>query len=186
MTQSRSRSPISEALQRFISAESPESALRAWANLAACVQGPDDIRLIAERARAAERALVEEIKRRKELIEALEAGPNPLLPAIMDLQEDGHFVVSLGHGQFHRVSCQLDAESGQPVLTPDDLEQFGPVLVALDPGGSTIVRAYPPTEDRNLLFDLFAADQGTLEGVGGGDEDQDRAVSVNVPAAGES
>jgi len=155
---------IAEALEKYLRAEGATATACAWEELAPCVQTVDAVRLVAERARAADKALAEEVQRRKELIEVLEKGPNPLVPVVLGLPND-HFVVSLGRGQYSRVGCLKREETGEPILNAKDLDENGPMVVALDPSGSAIVEAYRPDGEDDLLYALFATDEGTLQGV---------------------
>ncbi|MGC9320421.1 MAG: hypothetical protein ACP5KN_20475 [Armatimonadota bacterium] len=161
---------VSEAIERFVSADA-EHVEDAWLHLLSVCEFPRDARLLADQARAAHQALVEEVPQRQALVEALEQGPNRLLPVLMGLG-DGFFVLSRGRGEFERVSVLPPSDDEPPILTPEQLAARGPALAALDPSGALIIEVYWPDQH----IELFRLTLGAEEG---------RVVSVPVEDAGQ-
>ncbi len=176
---------VAQLFESYVTAED-EQADDVWAHLRMLLDTPDDMRVIADYARSARRALMDEVQRRKDLVEAIEGGPNPLLPVMMGLGQDC-YVVSHGRGSYSRVrAVKLDGEDDEdeqqppllfhdeddgedhgdePLLDPEELARRGPCIAALDPSGSIIVDVYWPdlADHRDLFFLVLGGDEGTVE-----------------------
>jgi hypothetical protein len=140
------------ALEAYVTAD-PEDLEAAWERLARHV-GPGNIRLMADEARSARRALEAQL----EELEELQEGAGPLLPVISGLDRN-RFVVSTGRGAFDWVVALPDPQKGGPIIDAQELEERGPALAALDRSGSVIVDVYWPDEN----FDLFKLVLGSEE-----------------------
>ena len=162
-----SRSPerlMADSLEAFIGADSPENTNSAWERLSLMVRNTDDVRFIAEAARATHKALAKQVEEMRQLVAAIEGGPNPLLPVVMSLGENS-YVVSHGRGQYSRVAAMLDQETGEPLLSPEEFDSRGPCIGALDPNGSLVVTAYWYDENPDLFLMLLGQDEGRVDTV---------------------
>lgn len=169
-----------EAIERFVTADA-EDVEQAWQALVAVCEWPRDARLLADQARAARQALIEEVEERQALIEALEQGPNRLLPVMMGLG-GGFFVISRGRGEFERVSVIPPSDGEDPVLTPEELEARGPALASLDPSGALIIEVYWPDERLDLFRLILGAEEGRVASVGAGPKDAGEPVTSDQPS----
>lgn len=175
-----SRNDLAHALDLYLKADSGDGLARAWEALSERVRTVEDVRLVAETARAAHRALVEEVQRRKELIETIEGRPNSILPVVAGVEPEG-FIVSQGRGQYTLVGAMPDAETGAPVLTHDELTERGPCMGALSPDGSLIVQALWPDEHMELALLIFGQDMGMIDSLDDELEDGGMPLPVQVP-----
>ena len=153
---------VGSALERYVGAETAEEMGRAFMNLAPLVQTPEAIRVLAEAARSSHKAHAETVEKLQDLVKAIEGGPNPLIPIVMAIGDDG-FVASHGRGQYSRVASMLDLETGLPLVDRDEFEDRGPCIAALDPNGSLIVDAYWVDEEPDLFMLLLGQDVGRIE-----------------------
>jgi len=157
---------IGRALRQYLGARD-EDVPAAWGQLESLLTVPRDSLLIADAARGAHKALEQEVRTRRELVEALETGPNSLLP-VLGCIDDMHYVVSIGNGVYQRVGL-MPPEDGEPrLLRPEEFEARGPALVALDSSGSIIVDVYWPNENEELFHLVLGGDEGLVLGVDDG------------------
>lgn len=160
---------VAHALSDYMDARD-EDVPAAWARLESVLHAPRDSMIIAETARAAHHALEQEIKARRDLIAAIESGPNNLLPVFVAL-DDTHFVVGLGNGVYQRVGVAPGEEGAPRLLDPAELEQRGPALATLDSSGGLIVDVYWADEHPELFLLIFGSDEGRVVSVGGDADD---------------
>ena len=171
---------VGRALAEYIEA-SDEDAPTAWGRLERTLQAPRDSLIIAEAARAAHQALAQEIRARQELIEAIEGGPNNLLPVLAAIDET-HYVVSVGNGIYQRVGVVPAEDGAPPLLSPAEFEQRGPALAALDSSGSVIVDLYWLDEHEDLFLLVLGGDEGRVVSVGdGADDGRPDAEQIPLP-----
>lgn len=170
MTAVEQQRVVAALLSQYMDARD-EEVPAAWARLESALRAPRDSMIIAETARAAHRALQEAIEARRELIEAIEGGPNNLLPILAAIDES-HYVVSQGNGVYQRVGVAPGEEGAPRLLDPEELARRGPALAALDASGSLIVDVYWPDEHRELFLLVFGGDEGRVVSVG--DDADDR------------
>ncbi len=170
MTSADRHRVVGRALSEYLAA-SDEEAPAAWGRLESTLQAPRDSLIIAETARAAHQALEQEVEARQELIEAIEGGPNSLLPVLAGI-DDRHYVVSVGSGVYQRVGVVPPTAGEPPLLTPTELEARGPALAALDPSGSAIVDVYWLDEHEDLFRLVLGGDEGRVVST---DDDADEA-----------
>ena len=175
-----SRDGLTQVLDLYLRSESGEDVARACDNLCERVKTVEDVKLVAETARAAHRALIEEVQRRKELIETIEGRPNSILPIVAGVEPHG-FIVSQGRGHYTLVGAMLDAETGTPVLTQDELAERGPCMGALSPDGSLIVQALWPEDHPDLALLIFGHDTFIIDGLDDELEGSGTPLPVPVP-----
>lgn len=175
---------LARALDRYLTADAGDDVAQAWQTLGDSVKTVEDVKVVAEAARAAHKALVEEVQRRKELVQAIEAHPNPILPVVAGVEPYG-FVVSQGRGAYVLVGAMPDAETGAPVLTQDELAARGPCMGALSPDGSMIVQALWPDDHMDLALLIFGHDTGIVDSLDDEFGDGGTPLPVHVPVVDE-
>ncbi len=171
---------IGRALAEYTAA-SDEDAPAAWERLRSMLQEPQDSLIIADAARGAHQALEQEVRARQELIEAIEGGPNSLLPVLACI-DDRHYVVSLGNGAYQRVGVMPPEGGEPPLLCPEEFEERGPALAALDSGGGVIVDVYWLDEYPELFLLVIGPDVGRVVSVDDGPDDA-RPEAQQIPLA---
>jgi len=171
---------IGRALADYV-ATSDEDAPAAWGRLRSILQEPQDSLIIADAARGAHQALEQEVQARQELIEAIEGGPNNLLPVLACI-DDIHYVVSVGNGVYQRVGVMPPEDGAPALLSPAEFEERGPALAALDSSGSVIVDIYWLDEHADLFRLVLGGDEGRVISIDGGADDA-RPDAQQIPLA---